>query len=159
MINTYKPRSSFLFFPTLVYLVLLAPIDPLVISSGFRQVFALLLSRRFLSKPLNPWDISIWDCNIETPSMSTCTFATGRTFDPTRSMLVPTQAKHNKRLARYLQLPSSKPPPFLTNPHQWTPIGDYEELKNLSTPPQNPHPLRKNPCSLTPTLTSNHRKN
>ena len=51
MINTYKPLSSFLSFPTLVYLVLLAPIDPLVISSGFRQVFALLLSRRFLSEP------------------------------------------------------------------------------------------------------------
>ena len=53
MINTYKPNSSFLSFPTLVYLVLLAPINPLVISSGFQQVFALLLSRHFLFEFLN----------------------------------------------------------------------------------------------------------
>ena len=53
-INTYKPHSSFLSFPTLVYLVLLAPIDPLVISSGFQQVFTLLLSRHFLFDSLNP---------------------------------------------------------------------------------------------------------
>ena len=53
-INTYKPHSSFLSFPMLVYLVLLAPIDPLVISSRFRQVFALLLSRHFLFETLNP---------------------------------------------------------------------------------------------------------
>ena len=159
MINTYKPLSSFLSFPTLVYLVLLAPIDLLVISSGFRQVFALLLSRRFLSEPWNPWSISAWDCYVETPSTSTCTFATGRTLDFIRFILVITQAKCNKRLACYLWLPSSKPPPFLTDPHQWTPVGDYEELKNPLTPPQNLHPLRKNPHSLTPTLTSDRRKN
>ena len=35
----------------LVYLVLLAPIDLLVISPGFQQVFALLLSRHFPSEP------------------------------------------------------------------------------------------------------------
>ena len=52
-INTYKPNSSFLSFPTLVYLVLLAPINPLVISSGFQQVFTLLLSRCFLFESLN----------------------------------------------------------------------------------------------------------
>ena len=158
-INTYKPHSSFLSFPMLVYLVLLASINPLVISSRFRQVFALLLSRRFLFEPLNPWSISVQDCYIETPSMSTCTFVTGRTLDLTRSMLVLTQAKHNKRLACYLRLPSSKPPPFLTDPHQWTPIGNYEELKNSLTLPWNLHPPRKNPHSLTQTLTSNPRKN
>ena len=53
-INIYKPHSSLLYFPTLVYLVLLASIDPLVTSSGFRQVSALLLSRCFLFEPLNP---------------------------------------------------------------------------------------------------------
>ena len=53
MINIYKPHSSFLSFPTLVYLVLLAPIDPLVTSSGFQQVSALLLSRCFLFESLN----------------------------------------------------------------------------------------------------------
>ena len=97
-INTYKPHSSFLSFPTLVYLVLLAPIDPLVISSGFQQVFTLLLSRHFLFDSLNPWSISVRDCYVETPSTSTCTFVTGRTLDPTRSTLVLTQAKHNSVL-------------------------------------------------------------
>ena len=94
-INTYKPRSSFLSFPTLVYLVLLAPINPLVISSRFWQVLALLLSRHFLFEPLNPWSTSVQDCYVETPSTSTGTFITGRTLDPTRSMLILTQAKHN----------------------------------------------------------------
>ena len=143
----------------LVYLVLLAPIDLLVISFGFWQVFALLLSRRFPSEPWNPWSISIWDCYVETPSMSTFSFTTGRTLDFIRSILILTQAECNKRLACYLWLPLSKPPPFLTNPHQWIPIRDYEEPKNPLTPPQNLHPLRKNPHSLTPTLTSDHRKN
>ena len=159
MISVYKPLRSFLSFPTLVYLVLLAPIDILVISLGFQQVFALLLSRRFPFEPWNLWSISVWDCYVEIPSTSTCTFVTGRTLDPIRSILVLTQAECNKRLVCYLRLPSSKPPPFLTDPHLWTPIGDYEEPKNPSTPPQNLHPLRKNPCSLTPTLTSDHRKN
>ena len=59
MINTYKPHSSFLSFPTLVYLVLLASINPLVTSSGFRQVSALLLSRRFFFEPLNPGSNSV----------------------------------------------------------------------------------------------------
>ena len=101
-INTYKSHSSFLSFPMLVYLVLLAPIDSLVISSRFRQVFTLLLSRCFLFEPLNPWSISIRDCNVETPSTSTCTFVTGRTLDPTRSTLVLTQAKRNKNLTEVL---------------------------------------------------------
>ena len=94
-ISTYKPLSSFLSFPMLVYLVLLAPIDPLVISTRFWQVFALLLSRRFLSEPWNPWSISVWDCYVETPSTTTCTFAAERTLDPIRSILVLTQAECN----------------------------------------------------------------
>ena len=98
-INVYKPHSSLLYFPTLVYLVLLASINPLVTSSGFWQVSTLLLSRCFLFEPLNPWSISVWDCYIESPSTSTCAFVAGRTLDPTRSTLVLTQAKHNKRLA------------------------------------------------------------
>ena len=53
-INIYKPHNSLPCFPKLVYLVLLAPIHPLVISPGFQQVFALLLSRCFLLEPLNP---------------------------------------------------------------------------------------------------------
>ena len=51
MISVYKPLNSFLSFPMLVYLVLLAPIDLLVTSPGFRQVFTLLLSR---CSSLNP---------------------------------------------------------------------------------------------------------
>ena len=47
-INIYKPHNSLPCFSMLVYLVFLAPINPLVISSRFRQVFALLPSRRFL---------------------------------------------------------------------------------------------------------------
>ena len=103
----------------LVYLVLLAPIDPLVISSGFRQVFALLLSSHFLSEPLNPWDISIRDCNVETPSTSTCTSATGRTFDPTRSTLVLIQAKHNRFNAKFSCILQKKSIPKSIVNHTW----------------------------------------
>ena len=81
----------------LVYLVLLAPIDLLVISPGFRQVFALLLSRRFPSEPWNPWSISVWDCYVEIPSTSTCISTTGRTLDFIRSILVLTQAECNRK--------------------------------------------------------------
>ena len=94
-INTYKPHSSFLSFPTLVYLALLASIDPLVTSSRFWQVSALLLSRRFLFESLNPWSNSVWECYVESPSTSTCIFITGRILDPTRSTLILTQTKCN----------------------------------------------------------------
>ena len=65
-INVYKLHNSLLSFPMLVYLVLLASIDPLVTSSGFRQVSTLLLTRHFLFESLNLWSISVWVAMLKT---------------------------------------------------------------------------------------------
>ena len=65
MMNIYKSHSSPPLSPTLVYLVLLAPIDPLVTSPRLQQVFALLLSRHFILETLNLWSSSVWAVTLK----------------------------------------------------------------------------------------------
>ena len=94
MIGVYKFHSSPLLFPMLVYFVLLAPIhlplDPLDLfkSSSYFWVDTSLF------EPLNLWSNSIWVVTSKYLNVHLCLYS-GRTFDFTKSMLIPTQAKHN----------------------------------------------------------------
>ena len=57
MINVHKPHNSLLLFSTLVYLVLLAPIDSLVMLPDFDK------SPPYFwvgASSLNPWSNSVW---------------------------------------------------------------------------------------------------
>ena len=98
MIGVYNSHSSPWLFPMLVYFVLLASIHlPLALLDLFKSLSYFWVDTS-LFEPLNPWSNSIWVVTLKCLNVHLCLYS-GRTFNPTKSMLIPTQAKCNKRLA------------------------------------------------------------
>ena len=82
----------------LVYLVLLASIHPPLLLPNFSKSSPYFWVGTLVFEPLNLWTNSLWVVKLLKCFNVHLWFHTGRTLDPARSMLILTQAKHNKRL-------------------------------------------------------------
>ena len=93
-IGVYKFHSSPLLFFMLVYFVLLASIHlPLAPLDLFKSLSYFWVDAS-LFKPLNPWRNSIWVVRSKCLDIHLSLYS-GRTFNLTKSILIPTWAKYN----------------------------------------------------------------